>query len=69
MRRRTPARPEEALAELERLMQSGDGLRHLVAELPPGATTEDARRLRERILQQGRRPSPLLDRMLGIDRG
>jgi len=68
MRRKRPARPEGALAELAKLMQAGEGLRYLIAQLPAGATIEDARRLHERIRQQGRHPSPLLDHMLGIDR-
>jgi hypothetical protein len=59
----------ERLAEVERLMREGLGLRLLLARLPAGATLDDARRLRARLLQQDRRPSPLLDGALGIRRG
>jgi hypothetical protein len=56
------------LERLEAMMRDGTGLRQLQAQLPPGATLEDARRARERILQLGRQPSHLLDDALGIAR-
>lgn len=58
----------EPLEQVEALMRDGLGLRLLLARLPPGATLDDARRLRERILQRGRQPSRLLDEALGIER-
>lgn len=64
----TDRRPEEALARLGALMTDGLALRLLLAHLPAGATVDDARRLRERILQSGRQPSRLLDEALGIER-
>jgi hypothetical protein len=51
------------------MMRAGDGLRLLLARLPSGSTLADARRLREKILQEGRRPCGVLDRELGIVRG
>ena len=41
-------------------MQDGLGLRLLLGKLPDGATLDDARALRRRILQRGRRPSRVL---------
>lgn len=64
----TKPRPEEPLARLGALMADGLALRLLLAHLPAGATPDDARRLRERILQSGRQPSRLLDEALGIER-
>ncbi|MEW6273389.1 MAG: hypothetical protein AB1689_29265 [Thermodesulfobacteriota bacterium] len=68
MRPRPATSSGDALAILAALMREGLGLRLLLAHLPPGSTAADARLLRERILQQGRRPSRLLDRALGIER-
>jgi len=72
MRRAQPGQivtgPEDSLARLAALMADGLALRLLLARLPHGATLDDARRLRERILQRGRRPSRLLDEALGIER-
>jgi len=72
MRRgRHGADTERAATPLERveaMMHDGTGLRLLRRQLPPGATLDDARRARERILQLGRRPSRLLDEALGIER-
>jgi len=68
MRRRTATDPTPALAALERMMRAQDGLRLLLTQLPPGSTLADARRVRERIAQEGRRPCRMLERALGIDR-
>lgn len=61
---------EEAtpLGRVEAMLREGLGLELLRRQLPPGATLDDARRTRERILQLGRRPSRLLDEALGIER-
>ncbi|HZR82416.1 MAG TPA: hypothetical protein VFD92_15085 [Candidatus Binatia bacterium] len=67
MKRAAPD-PSAALASVASMMHDGLALRLLLGHLPPGATIADARRLRERILQRGRRPSRLLDEALGIDR-
>lgn len=68
---RGPGRPaasrREALEAVERLMRDGLGLRLLLGKLPPGATLDEARRLRERIRQRGRRPSRVLDAAYGTD--
>jgi len=58
----------DALATLVEMQRAGHGLRLLLAQLPPGSTLDDARRLREQLLQRGRRPSALLDTALGITR-
>ena len=63
-----PAQTGEALHLVERMMREGIGLRLLLAKLPPGATLDDARRLRERLLQRGRKPSRVLDAACGIER-
>lgn len=55
----------EALEAVERMMQDGLGLRLLLGRLPAGASLDDARRLRKRILQRGRRPSRVLDPAAG----
>lgn len=49
-------------------MRDALGLRLLLAKMPAGATLDDARRLRERILQRGRRPSRVLGGAGGIER-
>ena len=49
--------PEEALRQCEALLRSGEGLRLLLPQLPPGSTLRDAARFRERLLQSQRRPS------------
>lgn len=49
-------------------MREGLGLRLLLNQLPPGSTLDDARRIRERILQRGRKPSRVLDEAIGLDR-
>jgi hypothetical protein len=59
---------DEPLERVAALMRDGLGLRLLLAHMPRDATLDDARRLRERILQRGRRPSRLLDEPLGITR-
>lgn len=56
------------LEQVEAMMRDGTGLHLLRRQLRPGATLDDARRARERILQLGRRPSRLLDEELGIER-
>ncbi len=72
MRRgRHDADSEQAATPLERveaMMRDGTGLHLLRGRLAPGATLDDARRARERILQLGRRPSRMLDEALGIER-
>ncbi len=68
MSRRFSTDPPSALGRLEELMRAGDGLRWLLALLPEGVTLADARRLRERVKQQRRRPVRLLDEELGIRR-
>jgi len=65
---RPPASSDDPLATVAAMLRAGDGLRLLLAQLPPGATLDDARTLRERLLQAGRQPSALLDRALGIRR-
>jgi hypothetical protein len=61
MRRRSaPEERASALHQVEAMMRDALGLRLLLAKLPPGASLEDARRLRERILQRGRQPSRVL---------
>ena len=47
------------------MMRDALGLRLLLAKLPAGASLDDARRLRKRILQRGRRPSRVLDAAYG----
>jgi hypothetical protein len=64
--RTTP--PGQALDSLEQMMRDGVGLRLLLARLPAGATLDDARLLRERILQRARRPSQVLRRAAGVER-
>lgn len=49
-------------------MRDGLGLRMLLAKMPHGASLDDARRLRKRILQRGRRPSRILEAAYGADR-
>lgn len=66
--RRFPPSPEKALAVLEAMMRTQHGLKMLQAQMPPGATLADARRLRERMKQEGRRACSFLDRSLGIER-
>ncbi|MHB8416708.1 MAG: hypothetical protein ACYDCL_01440 [Myxococcales bacterium] len=69
MRRRSPQPSRaESLRQLEGLVEAQSGLRLLLAKLPPGATLDDARRLREKILQTDRRPCSFLDGPLGIRR-
>jgi hypothetical protein len=60
--------PAEALRLVEGMMLDALGLRLLLAKLPAGATLDDARRLRERILQRGRQPSRVLGHDDGIER-
>ena len=69
MRRRSSA-PDRAtaLAQFERMLRDGLGLALLRDRMPAGATLDDARRLRERLMQSGRRPCTFLDRPLGIVR-
>ncbi len=50
------------------LLRSGEGLRRLLALMPPGSTLDDALRLHERTKQRFRRPCSFLDRELGIRR-
>jgi hypothetical protein len=70
MRRRdTPPSPAWALVRFERMLRAGEGLELLRLQMPAGSTRQDARRLREQIMQRGRRPCRLLDRALGIARG
>jgi hypothetical protein len=66
MNRRFPAAPEKALDRLWAMMRSRHGLELLRAQMPPGATLEQARRLRGRIKQEGRQPCSFLDRELGV---
>lgn len=69
MRRRSPAPTlEQAWARFELMLRSNDGLKQLLALMPPGSTLQDARRLREKTMQQQRTPCSFLDRDLGIDR-
>ena len=46
-------------------MRDALGLRLLLAQMPSGASLDDARRLRKQLLQRGRRPSHVLDRADG----
>ncbi|MBY0276860.1 hypothetical protein K2Z84_16095 [Candidatus Binatia bacterium] len=50
------------------MMHDALGLRLLLAKMPAGASLDDARRLRERILQRGRRPSRVLGAVDGTER-
>ena len=68
MRRLGPTSGEDALAALAEMQRAGHGLRLLLAQLPSGATLEDARRLREQLKQRGRKPSALLDAATGVTR-
>jgi hypothetical protein len=68
MRRLGPTSSEHALAALAEMQRAGHGLRLLLAQLPPGATLDDARRLREHLKQRGRKPSGLLDAATGVTR-
>jgi len=69
MRRREAATGcAEALRQVEEMMRDGLGLRMLLAKMPHGASLDDARRLRKRILQRGRRPSRILEAAYGADR-
>ena len=69
MRRRDePLSPAAALVQFERMLRAEEGLELLRTRMPVGATREDARRLREQIMQRGRRPCGFLDRALGIVR-
>jgi hypothetical protein len=61
-------RRRDPLEVVEEMMREGLGLRLLLAKLPPGSSLDDARRMRERILQQGRRRSRVLDAAVGIER-
>jgi hypothetical protein len=61
-------RQREPLEVVAEMMREGLGLRLLLAKMPPGSTLEDARRLRERIKQSGRRPSGVLDAAAGVER-
>jgi len=60
--------PALAMRQFERMLREGLGLKLLQAQMPPGATLADARRLRAKILQIGRRPCRFLDRELGVQR-
>lgn len=60
---RPATQPVEALRLVEAMMRDALGLRLLLAKLPAGATLDDARRLREKLLQRGRQRS----RVLGHD--
>lgn len=65
MRRDRPApTPDEALADCEKLLRNGDGLRILLPLLPPGSTLEDARRYRELKKQSQRRFSACMRALL-----
>lgn len=57
-----------ALRQFETMLREQLGLRLLLAQMPAGSTLADARRLREKIKQTGRRPCSFLDEMLGIER-
>ena len=50
------------------MMRDALGLRLLLAKMPAGASLDDARRMRERILQRGRRASRVLDAACGTGR-
>lgn len=65
---RPAATRHQALEALERMMREGLGLRLLLGKLPDGATLDDARALRRRILQSGRRPSRALAPGVGAER-
>ncbi|MHB1846276.1 MAG: hypothetical protein ACYCWW_15745 [Deltaproteobacteria bacterium] len=70
MRRRSPPPSiEESLRQFEAMLRSKEGLLRLLAQLPPGSTLEDARRLHEKVKQQSRTPCSFLDGPLGIRRG
>ena len=59
----------ERLADFRAMMESQQGLKLLQAKMPPGSTLADAKRLRERVKQQGRQPCSFLDKEFGIERG
>ena len=64
-RTQTIQSPDEALRACEAMFRAKEGLRLMLPVLGPGATIEDARRFRERILQSQRRPSGCMRRLLG----
>jgi len=67
MRRLEPILPpEEALKACEAMLRAGDGLTLLLPALGPGATVEEARLFRERLLQSQRTPSACMRRLLGM---
>ncbi|MFO0984393.1 MAG: hypothetical protein U1E76_22155 [Planctomycetota bacterium] len=69
MRRRDPHfEVVRALRQFETMLREQLGLKLLLAQMPAGSTIADARRLREKIMQTGRRPCRMLDDMLGIRR-
>ena len=68
MRPRLATSPEQSLATMWRLMRDGQGLKWLRMQMPEGATLEDALRLRRKLAQLRRTPSPVLDEELGIER-
>jgi hypothetical protein len=49
--------PAEAVARVRRWTENPEGLRPLLASLPPGATLKDALRRHRALRQVGRRPS------------
>ncbi len=67
-RRRKPPGPEEGLRLFLLMAKEGFGLRALLAYLPPGATTKDARLLYKRLGQQSLKPSKLMDERYGVRR-
>jgi hypothetical protein len=64
-----PATLQESWADFERMVLSKEGLRLMLASMPPGSTLEDAARLHRKLAQLSRRPCSFLDEELGIERG
>jgi hypothetical protein len=67
MRRLEPILPpDEALKACEAMLRTEEGLALMLPALGPGATVEDARLFRERLIQSQRTPSACMRRLLGM---
>ena len=60
--------PEESLRQFELMLRRQDGLKLLLAQMPPGSTLRDAYRLHKKLHQLRRRPCSFLDEEYGIVR-
>jgi hypothetical protein len=66
--RRAFGSAKDGVSVFLRLQREAEGLKMLLRQLPSGSTLDDARRLRERIMQMGRTPCSFLDSDLGVAR-